>query len=220
MLTTVFAGCNIKKLDGVSKTAVQGDIIIDNIVISKKIDETQEYAGHDITFGTITVYGEIQNNSADTRSLTLNITFYKGSKNHMFSASGAVNDLSSGEKRIFSAFGWGDLNGFDFDNYDIEVTNNIKTAYNNPIIEFSNISAKTTSDYTIINGEAKNTDSKNRSFTYYVGAYDANGKLIGVADGAVNNMAADSIKTFSAISSSDLSSAIEYKTYVSTVTFM
>ncbi|MFB5192028.1 FxLYD domain-containing protein [Alicyclobacillus fastidiosus] len=82
-------------------------------------------------------------------------------------------------------------------------------------ITFSNIIVKSDGfGDTIVDGEATNHDTKTHDFTLVVSFYDSNGKLLGTADGAVNELAGGDTKTFEAMATSDYISAASYKVQV------
>ncbi len=166
--------------------------------------------------GITTVYGEAVNNDSKAHSFTLKVSFYDKDKKLLGSAVGAVNDLNGGETKIFSAIATGDYSAAD--SYKVQVDTLVSTNNNQKSpIEFSNTVSKSQMGITTIDGEAKNTDTKEHSFTLVIGFYDKNSKLIGTATGAVNDLAAGDTKTFTAISTGDYSKAASYKVQVDTL---
>lgn len=186
---------------------------------------TSENTSGDIAFtnilsttnaGLTLVYGEAANSGSKAASFTLKISFYDKDKKLLGTAVGAVNDLNGGETTIFSAMASEDYSKAD--SYKVQVDTLVASGENKAkVIEFSNTVAKKAASLTTIEGEAKNTDTAAHSFTISVGAYDSANKLIGVSVGAVNDLAAGETKTFSTMSSEDLSSAETYKVFVTTI---
>lgn len=84
------------------------------------------------------------------------------------------------------------------------------------IIKFSNVVIKGNDYGMTINGEATNNDSKKHSFTFTVTFYDANKKLVGTAEGALNDIGVGKTKTFSAMSEK-YPTAKSYKVEVDTM---
>ena len=179
----------------------------------------------DIAFGNIlattnagmtTVYGEAVNGGSKAASFTLKVSFYDKDSKLLGTAVGAVNELNGGDTTIFAAMAAEDFSKAD--SYKVQVDTNLPSEENKAkVIEFTNTVANTTASMTTINGEAKNTDTAEHSFTFNVGAYDKDNKLIAVAVGAVNDLAAGETKTFTALTMDDVSAAATYKVYVSAI---
>lgn len=166
--------------------------------------------------GLTTVNGEAVNNDSNAHSFTLKVSFYDKDKKLLGSAVGAVNDLNGGETKIFSAMATEDYSKSA--SYKVQVDTMVSSKNNKKSpIEFSNVVSKAQSGFTTVDGEAKNTDTTDHSFTVVVGFYDNSGKLIGTATGAVNDLAAGDTKTFSAMSTGDYSKAANYKVQVDTM---
>ena len=179
-------------------------IHFDNIIVSS-------------SSGMTSVNGEVKNEDTKAHSFTLKVSFYDADQKLLGTAIGAVNDLNGGETKLFAAIASEDYTAAA--NYKVEVDTMTSTKENQAaVIEFSNLTAKKVASMTSIDGEAKNTDTAAHSFMLSIGAYDSEGKLIGVATGAVNDLAAGDTKTFKAISSDDLSAAVTYKAFVGTMT--
>ncbi len=166
--------------------------------------------------GFTNVFGEAVNNGSDAHSFTLKVSFYDKDKKLLGSAVGAVNDLNSGETKLFSAMATEDYSKSA--SYKVQVDTIVSSGNNKKSpIEFSNVVSKSQAGFTTIDGEAKNIDTTDHSFTVVVGFYDKNKKLIGTATGAVNDLAAGDTKTFSAMSTGDYSKAANYKVQVNTM---
>ncbi|NLA43534.1 VanZ family protein [Candidatus Saccharibacteria bacterium] len=166
--------------------------------------------------GVTTVNGEAINNDTKAHSFTLKVSFYDENDKLLGTAVGAVNDLNGGDMKIFSAMGTGDFSNAA--KYKVQVDTMVSTESNKEIpIEFSNTIMNTNMGVTIVEGEAKNTDNKSHSFTIVVGFYDENGKLLGTAVGAVNDLSAGDTKTYSAMASGDFSNAKSVKVQVDTI---
>ena len=213
LILVLFSGCGTAddngsgSKTGAASTASEGktgdDITFNNVIVST-------------TSGITTVYGEVSNTTSKARSFTLKVSFYDKDSKLLGAAVGAVNNINGGATKIFSAIASGDYSGAA--NYKVQVDTTVKTENNKPeVVEFSNTVANKAANMTTISGEAKNIDTATHSFTLDVGAYDSAGKLIGVATGAVNDLAAGDTKTFSAIAAGDLSAAATYKVFVSTL---
>lgn len=178
-------------------------IHFDNIIVS-------------LNSGMTNVNGEVKNDDTKAYSFTLKVSFYDADQKLLGTAIGAVNDLNGGEMKLFAAIASEDYTAAK--SYKVQVDTITSTKENQAaVIEFSNLTAKKVASMTSIDGEAKNTDTAAHSLMISIGAYDSEGKLIGVATGAVKDLAAGDTKTFQAISSDDLSDAAAYKAFVSTV---
>lgn len=81
-------------------------------------------------------------------------------------------------------------------------------------ISFSNFVSHTDYGMTTFEGEAKNNDTTEHSFTITVSYYDANGKLLGTGTGSVSKISPGDTKTFTAISTKDFSQAASQKVQV------
>lgn len=82
------------------------------------------------------------------------------------------------------------------------------------VLTFSNLVSKGNSGTTMVDGEVKNADTKEHSFTIVIGFYNTNSKLIGTAVGTMNNLGAGATKTYTAMSVGDFSSAAKTKVQV------
>ncbi|WP_026486767.1 FxLYD domain-containing protein [Caldanaerobius polysaccharolyticus] len=164
--------------------------------------------------GVTTVNGEAKNNDNEMHSFTLKVSFYDASKKLLGTAVGAVNELAPGDTKIFTAMATEDYSKAA--SYKVEVDTMVQSvkSYTRPKIEFSNIVVKGQMGVTQVDGEVKNGDSVKHSFTLVVGFYDGNGKLLGTAAGAVNDLDAGSTKTFTAMSSGDYSKAANVKVQI------
>lgn len=166
--------------------------------------------------GLTTVIGEAKNNDSKAHSFTLKVSFYDKDNKLLGTAVGAMNDLNGGETKVFSAMATEDYSNAS--SYKVQVDTIVSSTSNKKTpIEFSNIVIKSQFDTTTVDGEAKNIDTKDHSFTVVVAFYDKNKKLIGSASGAVNDLAAGDTKTFSAMSIGDYSNADSYKVQVDTL---
>jgi hypothetical protein len=166
--------------------------------------------------GITSVIGEAINNDSKAHSFTLKVSFYDKDKKLLGSAVGAVNDLNGGEKKIFNAMATGDYSKAD--SYKVEVDTLVSSTSNTKSpIEFSNIVLKSQMGITTVDGEAKNTDTTDHSFTLVVAFYDKNKKLIGSATGAVNDLVGGSTKTFTAMATGEYSKADSYIVQVDTL---
>lgn len=85
------------------------------------------------------------------------------------------------------------------------------------VIEFSNYLATSNYGVTTLNGEAKNNDTKAHSFSIKASFYDTSGKLLGTAIGSISNINPGETKTYTTMSSSDLSKATNIKVQVDTM---
>lgn len=191
------------------KTAVNTEkksnptITFQNIVLSSSL-------------GSTIVYGEAKNEGDKACSFTLKVSFYNKENKLLGTAVGAINDLNGGSINLFTALASEDYS--DADNYKVQVDTMISTSANKAdAIEFSNVILKDNSGFTIAEGEAKNNDSKTHSFTVSVGLYDENGKLIGVAIGAINDLEAGDTKTFTTMASEEMSRVKSCKVFVGTL---
>jgi hypothetical protein len=70
---------------------------------------------------------------------------------------------------------------------------------------------------TTVSGEVRNYDNASHSFTLTVTFYDANNNIIGTANGVVNNIGPNQLKTFEAISTNNLSNSKHYLVDVDTI---
>ena len=166
--------------------------------------------------GMTNVNGEVKNDDTKAHSFTLKVSFYDADQKLLGTAVGAVNDLNGGETKLFAAIASKDYT--EAADYKVEVDTMTSTKENQAaVIEFSNLTAKKVASMTTIEGEAKKIDTAAHSFMVSIGAYDSAGKLIGVSTGAVNDLAAGETKTFTTISSDDLSAAATYKAFVGTM---
>lgn len=166
--------------------------------------------------GITTVIGEALNNDNQAHSFTMKVSFYDKSKKLLGTAVGAVNDVNGGETKIFSAMATGDYSKAD--SYKVDVDTMVSTTANKKSpIEFSNTVVKSQMGTTTVDGEAKNTDTKQHSFTLVVAFYDSNKKLIGTATGAMNDLPAGATKTFTAMATGDYSKADSYIVQVDTL---
>lgn len=187
--------------------------------------ETQKENKPKIEFGNTTlqnqvgitlVIGEAKNNDSKAHTFTLKVSFYDKDKKLLGTAVGAVNELNGGETKVFSAMATEDYTNAD--SYKVQLDTMLSSTNNKmAVVEFSNIITKNQAGITFVDGEAKNTDTKDHSFTLVIGFYDKDKKLIGTATGAVNELAAGDTKTFSAISAGDYSKAASFKVQVDTM---
>lgn len=162
------------------------------------------------------VYGEVTNNDNKACSFTVKVSFYDSGMKLLGTATGAVNDLNSGSTKTFSAVAAEDYSKAA--DYKADVDTIVSTsADKKEVINFSNLTTKTNFGTTSIDGEAKNIDIKKHSFTIVVSFYDKNSKLTGVASGAVNDLEPGQTKTFTAISTDDVSGAAGSKVQVDTM---
>lgn len=168
------------------------------------------------TFGITSVYGEVKNNDTKAHSFTLKASFYDGDGKLLGTASGAVNDLNGGDTKVFTAIATEDFSNAA--SHKVQVDTVISSESNKAIpVTFSNIITKTEFGITTVEGEVKNNDTKPHSFTIAVGFYDSNNKLLGVASGAINDLAAGDTKTFTAIGAEDYSQAVTTKVQLDTL---
>ena len=166
--------------------------------------------------GITTVYGEVNNTDTKAHSFTVKVSFYDKDKKLLGTASGAVNSLNGGSSKIFSALGTKDFSSAD--NFKVQVDTLVSSTENKNIpIEFTNIVLNDNLGMLTIDGEAKNNDASEHSFTLSVGLYDSNNKLLGVATGAVNDIGAGETMTFSAISTENPENIKTYKAFVDTI---
>lgn len=166
--------------------------------------------------GYTNVIGEAINNDSKAHSFTLKVSFYDKDKKLLGTAVGAVNELNGGETKVFNAMATEDYTKAD--SYKVQVDTLVSSTNNKKSpIEFSNVVAKSQAGFSTVDGEAKNTDSTDHSFTLVIAFYDSNKKLIGTATGAVNDLAAGDTKTFTAMASGDYSKAASYKVQVDTL---
>lgn len=70
---------------------------------------------------------------------------------------------------------------------------------------------------TTVSGEVQNSDSESHSFTLTVTFYDANNNIIGTANGVVNNIGPNQLKTFEGISTNNISNAKHYRVDIDTI---
>ncbi|HHV66016.1 MAG TPA: hypothetical protein GXX46_13290 [Peptococcaceae bacterium] len=168
------------------------------------------------SYGITTVIGEAVNNDDKAHSFTIKVSFYGKDKKLLGTAAGAVNDLNGGEMKIFTAVGSEDYSKAD--SYRVQVDTIVASRKNVEIpIEFTNITVKSEFGTTTVEGEAKNNDDKGHSFTLVIGFYDKDKKLLGIAVGAVNDIAEGETKTFTAMSPEDYSKVDSYIVQVDTL---
>lgn len=84
-------------------------------------------------------------------------------------------------------------------------------------ITLSNATAKNKSGFWQVDGEAKNNDTVKHSFTLKATFYDANGKILGTAVGAVNDLEPGDTKTYSLMSTDDVTGYKEMKVQIDTL---
>lgn len=80
--------------------------------------------------------------------------------------------------------------------------------------EISGVVAKQESGTTIVYGEVKNNDSAKHSLSLKTTFYDAGGKILGTAAGAVNDLAAGDTKTFTLMGIDNVEGYANMKTQV------
>lgn len=166
--------------------------------------------------GITTVYGEVNNTDTKAHSFTVKVSFYDKNKKLLGSASGAVNNLNGGSSKIFTAISTQDYSSAD--SFKVQVDTLISTSENKEIpIELTNLVLNDNLGMVTVDGEAKNNDKSAHTFTISIGLYDANNKLLGVATGAVNDIAPGETMTFSAISTDSLKNVKSYKAFVDTI---
>ncbi|MDU5080288.1 FxLYD domain-containing protein [uncultured Tissierella sp.] len=166
--------------------------------------------------GMTTVIGEAINNDSKAHSFTFKISFYDEGDKLLGSAVGAINNLNGGEMRIFNAIATEDYS--QASSYKAQVDAMVSTTDNQPnIIEFSNTIVKSDMGFTTIEGEAKNLDNKDHSFTIVIGFYDKDKNLLGSAVGTMNDLTAGDTKVFSAMATEDYSQADSYIVQVDTI---
>ncbi|WP_436664198.1 FxLYD domain-containing protein [Alicyclobacillus acidoterrestris] len=97
-------------------------------------------------------------------------------------------------------------------------TLNVTSPKATSVINFSNIILKDDGlGGTLVDGIATNNDKKTHTFTVVVSFYDANGKLLGEADAAVDDLGAGQSIPFEADALSDYTNAASYKVQVQTL---
>lgn len=166
--------------------------------------------------GITYVFGEAKNNDSNLHSFTLKVSFYDKDKKLLGTAVGAVNGLNGGSTKIFSAMASGDYSAAD--SYKVQVDTMVQSKENVEVpIEFSNVIYKDQSGLVMVEGEAKNKDSKAHSFTIMVGLYDENKKLIGITNGAVNDLAGGDTKTFTTMGAGKMSKPASCVAQVDTI---
>lgn len=84
-------------------------------------------------------------------------------------------------------------------------------------ITLSNNSVKESYGLWQIVGEAKNTDSAAHTFIISATFYGTDGKIVGTATGNVNDLAAGDTKTYTLLSSDNLTGYKDYKVQISTM---
>lgn len=84
-------------------------------------------------------------------------------------------------------------------------------------ITLSNATTKDKSGFVEVVGEAKNNDTVKHSFTLKATFYDASGKILGTALGAVNDLEPGDTKTYSLFSTDSISSYKEMKVQIDTL---
>ncbi|EKQ51379.1 MULTISPECIES: FxLYD domain-containing protein [unclassified Clostridium] len=164
--------------------------------------------------GITVVNGEAKSNDGQKHTFTIKVSFYDKDKKLLGTAVGSVNELQPTETKIFSAMGTADYSNSD--SYKVEVDTMVQSSKqkDTPKITFSNLVAKENSGITMIDGEVKNDDSKEHSFTIVVGFYDADNKLIGTATGSMNKLPAGATKTYSAMATGKFGKAAKYTVQV------
>jgi len=96
-------------------------------------------------------------------------------------------------------------------------TGNSSTSSSSPVT-FSNTVVKSDGfGGTEVDGEVTNNSGTTHDFTLVVSFFDANGKLLGTAEGAVNGLGAGQTKTFIAMGTSDYINAASFKVQVDTM---
>jgi len=191
--------------------------------IAKPVSTTPEVKKDDISFsnilvtsnsGTTTVNGEAKSNDGKKHSFTLKVSFYDKTKKLLGTAMGSVNELQPADTKIFTAMATEDFSKSA--SYKVEVDTMVESSAAAKVsaITFSNLVAKGNSGTTIVDGEVKNADTKEHTFTIVIGFYDKNSKLIGTAAGSMNNLGAGATKTYTAMSVGNFSGAAKTKVQV------
>ena len=192
-----------KESSGVKDTNSKSKIEFTNVALKQSL-------------GFTTVIGEANNKDSKAHSFTLKVSFYNKDKKLLGTAAGAVNDLNSGESKIFTAMATEDFSKAD--SHKVQVDTMVASTKNKEVpIEFSNIVIKDNLGLTTVEGECKNSDSSAHSFTIVVGLYDSSKKLIGTASGAINDIAAGDTMTFTAIGTEVINGAKSHKVQVDTL---
>lgn len=193
---------------------------------AKTTSTTPEVKKDDITFsnilvtsnsGTTTVNGEAKSNDGQKHSFTIKVSFYDKTKKLLGTAMGTINELQPTDTKIFTAMATEDFTKSA--SYKVEVDTMVQSSAPDKasVITFSNLVSKGQSGTTTVDGEVKNVDTKEHSFTLVIGFYDKDGKLIGTAVGAMNNLGAGATKTYTAMSVGDFSKASKTKIQVDTL---
>lgn len=196
-------GNNEVNRNNAAKTKPEDNIGFTNIILSAHM-------------GMTTVNGEVKNNGENAASFTIKVSFYDKDKKLLGTAVGAVNDLNGGSSKPFSAIAAEDYS--DADSCKVQVDTMVAVGSNKEeVITFSNLVVKETGGMVTVDGEATNKDDRTHSFTVAVGLYDENDKLLDVATGAVNDLAPDETKTFTAIATGSASNAKKLKAFVDTI---
>lgn len=178
----------------------QGQITFNNIIFNN-------------TLGSTMVNGEVKNTGSQACSFTLKVSFYDQAKKLLGTAVGAVNELNGGSTKLFSALATSDYSKAA--SYKVQVDTVVATTPNKAdVISFSNIILNNSAGLGMVEGECKNKDSVAHSFTVSIGLYDSSNKLIGVATGAVNDLAAGDTKTFSALVTGESKNVKKFVAYV------
>lgn len=169
------------------------------------------------TNGTTTINGEAKSNDGKKHTCTIKVSFYDKDKKLLGTAAGSVNELQPTETKIFTAMASGDYSKSD--SYKVEVDTMVQSSKpdDKSKITFSNLVAKVNSGTTKIDGEVKNDDSKEHSFTIVIGFYDKDNKLIGTGMGSMNNLSAGATKTYTAMAVGEFSGATKTTVQVDTL---
>ena len=151
------------------------------------------------TVAGFTTVGVLATNTTDqVKSFTVKATFKTGDK-IAATANGAVNDIRPGQTRAVSMVSTSPI-PTTYDSVRVDVDTMIREAKTTPgadaaaKIKFGEPAVKTNAGFTTIDLEATNGDTAVHSFTVQI-AFLKGDELVGLANGAVNDLEAGQTKT-------------------------
>lgn len=167
--------------------------------------------------GIWTIYWDVKNIDTKQLSFMLTIAFYDEHQKLLGTASGAMNGINGGTMKTFTAISSDDLTGAkDLDAQSFTV---VSSQENEPeVIEFGEPLVSAMAGITSIKADVTNTDSETHSFTVIATFYDDADSIIGVAVGAVNDIAAGDKQVVQMLGNGECEGAASYRIAVDTMT--
>ncbi len=164
--------------------------------------------------GITMIYGEIKNTDRKAHSANLRVDLYSTGKKNAGSLNTTVYDLNGGETKVFYAMVSEDYSKIQ--DYKISIASIISTSDNKKsFAEFTNVVVK--DNPPAVSGYTRNNDSNKHTYTYIVGMYDKDNKLMGAAVGKQNEVEAGENRFFVTTVPQDLTKAVTLKPYVDRV---